>query len=113
MLINYTRDHTNRVVSLLFIFVYLTTMDTYFSYDSEFDCPAVYAIKMRGKIGFTLLNGIEELTLTYHTEEDGSINTVLIGLLEDQAALNGVLNAISILQLTIVSVVRIGDCLQT
>ncbi len=108
----YTQDYTNRVVSLLFIFVYLTTMDTYFSYDSEFDCPAVYAIKMRGEIGFTLLNGIEELTLTYHTEEDGSVNTLLTGLLEDQAALNGVLNAISILQLTIVSVVRKGDCLQ-
>jgi hypothetical protein len=111
MLINYTRDHTNRVVSLLFIFVYLTTMDTYFSYDSEFDCPAVYAIKVRGKIGSASLSGIEELTLTYLVEEDNSINTVLSGLLEDQAALNGVLNVISSLQLTIVSVVRIGDCL--
>jgi hypothetical protein len=86
-------------------------MDTNFSYDSEFDCPAVYEIKVRGKIGSASLSGVEELTLTYLTEEDSSINTVLSGLLEDQAALNGVLNVISSLQLTIVSVVRIGDCL--
>ena len=87
-------------------------MDTYYSYDSEFDCPAVYAIKVRGKIGSASLSGgIEELTLTYLMEEDNSISTVFSGLLEDQAALNGVLNVISSLQLTIVSVVRIGDCL--
>lgn len=86
-------------------------MDNYFSYDSEFDCPAFYAIKVRGKIGSACLYGIEELTLKYHTEDDGSIITILTGLLEDQAALNGVLNVISFLQLTIVSVVRIGDCL--
>ena len=87
-------------------------MDTNFSYDSDFDCPAVYAITVRGKIGAACLYGIEELTLTYHIEEDDSINTVLTGLLEDQAALNGVLNVVSLLQLTIVSVVRISDCLQ-
>lgn len=87
-------------------------MDNNFSYDSEFDCPAVYAIKVRGKIGSASLSGgIEELTLTYIMEEDNSINTMLSGLLEDQAALNGVLNVISSLQLTIVSVIRIGDCL--
>lgn len=86
-------------------------MDNNFSYDSEFDCPANYEIKMRGKIGSACLYGIEELTLTYHIEEDGSINTILSGLVEDQAALNGVLNVISSLQLTIVSVIRIGDCL--
>lgn len=87
-------------------------MDTNYSYDSEFDCPAVYTIKVRGKIGSaSLCGGIEELTLTYIMEEDNSINTMLSGLLDDQAALNGVLNVISSLQLTIVSVVRIGDCL--
>ena len=87
-------------------------MDNYCSYDSEFDCPAVYAIKVRGKIGSASLSGvIEGLILTYLIEEDNSINTMLSGLLEDQAILNGVLNVISSLQLTIVSVVRIGDCL--
>ena len=87
-------------------------MDTYFSYDTEFDCPAVYEITVRGKVRSALLTGIEEMKLTYHVEEDGSVNTILTGLLEDQAALNGVLNSIILLQLTIVSVVRIGDCLQ-
>ena len=86
-------------------------MDNYYSYDSEFDCPAVYEIKVRGKIDSTCFCGIEEMTPSYQTQEDGSINTILSGLVEDQAALNGVLNVISSLQLTIVSVIRIGDCL--
>lgn len=86
-------------------------MDTYKSYDSEFDCPAIYEITVRGKIDSTCFCGIEEMSPSYQTEEDGAINTILSGLLEDQAALNGVLNTISLLQLTIVSVVRIGDCL--
>ena len=89
-------------------------MDTNYSYGSEFDCPAIYEITVRGEIGSACLSsiyGIEEMTLTYHIKEDDSINTILTGLLEDQAALNGVLNTINLLQLSIVSVVRIGDCL--
>ncbi len=89
-------------------------MDTNYSYGSEFDCPAIYEITVRGEIGSACISciyGIEEMSLRYQTEEDGAINTILFGLLEDQAALNGVLNAISLLQLTLVSVVRIGDCL--
>lgn len=87
-------------------------MDTYYSYGSEFDCPAVYEITVRGKIDSTCFCGIEEMTPSYQTLEDGSVNTILTGLLADQAALNGVLNTISSLQLTLVSVVRMGDCLQ-
>jgi hypothetical protein len=86
-------------------------MDINKNYDSEFDCPAVYEIKVGGKIDSADLVGIEELTLSYQTLEDGSVNTILTGLLIDQAALNGVLNVISLQQLTIVSVLKAGECL--
>lgn len=89
-------------------------MDTNYSYESEFDCPAIYEITVRGEIGSACLSsiyGIEEMTLTYHIKEDDSINTILTGLLADQAALNGVLNAIRLSQLKIVSVLKAGDCL--
>lgn len=86
-------------------------MDTYHSYGSEFDCPAVYEITVRGKINSPCLYSIEEMALSYQTLEDDSVNTILTGLLTDQAALNGVLNVISLLQLTIVSVIKVGDCL--
>ena len=86
-------------------------MDTYSSYGSEFDCPAIYEITVRGKIESTCLYGIDELSLSYQTQEDGSVCTILTGLLIDQAALNGVLNLIGQLQLTIVSVIKVGDCL--
>lgn len=86
-------------------------MDTYKGYSSEFDCPAVYEINVRGKIDPACLYGIEEMTISYHTQEDGSFNTTLTGLLIDQAALNGVLNVIRLLQLTTISVIKVGDCL--
>lgn len=86
-------------------------MDTYKGYSSEFDCPAVYEIQVRGEIDPACLYGIEEMTVNYQAQEDGSVNTILTGLLIDQAALNGVLNAIRLQQLTIISVFKVGDCL--
>ncbi|MGM0688807.1 MAG: hypothetical protein ACQESO_04395 [Bacillota bacterium] len=86
-------------------------MDTNNSYGSEFDCPAVYEITVRGKIDSACLYSIEELALIYQTQVDGSVCSILTGLLIDQAALNGVLNLIGQLQLTIVSVLKVGDCL--
>lgn len=86
-------------------------MDTYNSYGSEFDCPAIYEITVRGRINSTCLYGIEEMTLSYQRQEDGSVCTILTGLLIDQVALNGVLNIIHQMQLTIVSVLKVSDCL--
>jgi len=86
-------------------------MDTYNSYGSEFDCPAIYEITVRGEIDLARLYGIDELSLSYQTQEDGSVCSILTGLLIDQAALNGVLNLMGQLQLTIVSVLKVGECL--
>lgn len=86
-------------------------MDTDTRYASEFDCPAVYEIKVRGRIEPGCFYGLEEMSLSYQTQKDDSINTIITGLLVDQAALNGVLNVIRLQELTIVSVLKVGDCL--
>jgi hypothetical protein len=86
-------------------------MDAYKGYSSDFDCPAIYEIIVRGQIEPDCIYGLEDMTLSYQPQEDGSVHTILTGLLEDQAALNGVLNVIRLLQLTIVSVLKVGDCL--
>jgi len=101
-------------------------MDTNNSYGSEFDCPAVYEITAQGEIDSACLYGIEELAFSYQTQKDGSVYTIITGLLIDQAALNGVLitgllidqaalngvlSLIGQLQLTIVSVLKVGECL--
>jgi hypothetical protein len=85
-------------------------MDNVRRYLSEFDCSAVYEITVHGKLA-TDSFGLEEMTFNYQTQEDGSVHTTLTGLLEDQASLNKVLNVIRLLQLTIVSVLKVGDCL--
>lgn len=86
-------------------------MDTNNSYSTEFDCPAVYEIKVRGEIDPDCLYGLEEMNISHQTLDNGSVSTVLTGLLLDQTALNGVLNSIRLSQLTIVSVLKVGDCL--
>lgn len=86
-------------------------MDTYQGNSSEFDYPAVYEIIVRGQIEPECFYGLEEMTLSYQTQEDGSVNTILTGLLIDQAALNGILNVVRMLQLMMVSILKVGDCL--
>jgi hypothetical protein len=85
-------------------------MDNMQRYLSEFDCSAVYEITVHGKLA-TDSFGLEEMTLAFQTLEDGSIVTIITGLLTDQAALSGVLNIIQELKMPLVSLVKIDDCL--
>ena len=64
------------------------------------DKPNFYEIKVKGHLDTTLAGWFEDLTVS--NLEDGE--TVLSGSLPDQAALQGVLNRISSLGLTLVSV---------
>jgi hypothetical protein len=85
-------------------------MDNMQRYLSEFDCSAVYEITVHGKLA-TDSFGLEEMTLAFQTLEDGSIVTIITGLLTDQAALSGILNIIQELKMPLVSLVKIDDCL--
>lgn len=83
-------------------------MDKKNFYDSEFDNPIEYTILVRGKILPGASCRIEEMTISHQSLEDGSIITVLKGQLADQAALNGVINAIYELHLPLISVRKLS-----
>jgi hypothetical protein len=64
------------------------------------DKHTFYQIKVKGHLDNTLAGRFDDLTIT--NLEDG--DTLLSGLLPDQAALQGVLNRISSLGLALISV---------
>lgn len=80
------------------------------NYFTEFDRTAVYKITVQGELTSDCSYIIEEMDLTYQKLDDSTIITVLTGLMTDQAALNGVLNAIIELQKPILSVVKVNAC---
>ena len=68
--------------------------------DSRMDSPTQYQIRVRGHLDETLRSWFEGFNIT--NQEDG--DALLTGHIQDQAALHGVLNRISNLGLTLVSV---------
>jgi hypothetical protein len=65
--------------------------------------PALYEIRIRGRLDEEWIEWFEDLTLS-HTSEG---QTILTGPLRDQAALHGTLNKIRNLNLELVSVTQI------
>jgi hypothetical protein len=64
------------------------------------DSPTLYQIRVRGHFDETLAGWFDGLTIT--NQEDG--DALLTGPIQDQAALHGILNRISNLGLTLISV---------
>ncbi len=71
-----------------------------------YDSPAIYQIRVRGRITPTWLDRLEGLAISSATGEDGSAVTILEGELRDQAALAGVLNSLYELHLSVLLVKR-------
>lgn len=67
--------------------------------------PTVYQIKVKGHLDHTWVDWFEGLTIS---NQDGG-EAVLSGYLPDQAALHGVLNRISNLGLTLISVNSVSE----
>ena len=66
--------------------------------------PIVYQIRIKGHLGRQWMNWFEGLTITL--EEDG--NTLLSGLVIDQAALHGILKKVRDLGMPLLSVNSVG-----
>lgn len=66
--------------------------------------PIVYQIRIKGHLGRQWMNWFEGLTITL--EEDG--NTLLAGLVIDQAALHGILKKVRDLGMPLLSVNSVG-----
>jgi hypothetical protein len=62
--------------------------------------PTFYQIRVKGHLDNTLAGWFEELTIT--NQEDGE--ALLSGLIRDQAALQGIINRIGNLGLTLISI---------
>jgi hypothetical protein len=71
--------------------------------------PAVYEIRVRGRLEATWSDRLEGMRITESRRLDGEMETVLVGRLADQAAFSGVLNTLYELHLPVVSV----DCLDS
>jgi hypothetical protein len=70
--------------------------------------PGVYRIRVKGRLEPRWSDRLGGLGITTETLEGGSVQSVLIGRLSDQAALSGVLSTLYDLSLPLVSV----ECLE-
>jgi len=69
--------------------------------------PAIYRIRVRGKLDANLADRFERMLIENLVRDDGKAESVLEGRLVDQAALSGILNTLYELHLPVMSV----DCL--
>jgi hypothetical protein len=69
--------------------------------------PAIYRIRVRGKLDANLADRFEGMHIENLAQNDGKVQSVLEGRLLDQAALSGILNKLYDLHLPVMSV----DCL--
>jgi hypothetical protein len=71
---------------------------------SKLETPAIYRIRVQGHLGGRWVGRVGGMVITSAFRDNGKSVTVLEGLLLDQAALSGVLNALHKLQLELLSV---------
>ena len=69
--------------------------------------PAIYRIRVRGKLDINLADRLEGMHIDNLAQTNGKVESVLEGSLLDQAALSGILNKLYDLHLPVMSV----DCL--
>jgi hypothetical protein len=75
----------------------------------EFDGPAVYRIRVRGRLSAGWSDRLGGMTITVFSADTGPHVTSLVGELSDQADLAGVFNTLYGLHLPVLSV----ECLNT
>jgi hypothetical protein len=68
------------------------------------DQPATYEIKVPGRLDESWSDWIEGMTIEVESEGDGPTITRLTGVVADQAALQGLLNHLYALGLSLISV---------
>ena len=75
----------------------------------SFQKPAVYKIKVQGEIIGSLANKLGGLQINVDRAKDYKSETVLIGQINDQAALSGILTTLYDFHLPIISVSILHD----
>lgn len=69
----------------------------------------IYRIRIKEKLDSSWTNWFEGMELLFDGLEEEDASTHIIGPIADQAALNGMLNKVWNLNLTIISVEQIGE----
>ena len=67
------------------------------------DGPTVYRVRVRGRLGAEWSDRLEGMDITSEST-GGSEESILVGRLQDQSALSGVLNTLYELHLPVISV---------
>ena len=88
-------------------------MDTPSPADLTFYGPAVYRIRVYGKVPASWSDRLEGMTMAVAAHGAGPSITTLLGELGDQASLAGVLNALYSLHLPVLSVECLGGTTST
>ena len=73
----------------------------------SFSKPAIYQIKVLGKVPQSWSERLSGMSLSYKNEESGPVTT-LIGKMSDQAQLSGLLNALHELHMSVLSVEKLN-----
>jgi hypothetical protein len=71
------------------------------------DQPAMYQIKVQGRLDERWTRWFNGLRLTFERGGDGASITTLTGVVADQSALRGILSRIWDLNLTVISIPRV------
>ncbi len=70
--------------------------------------PAIYRIRVQGRLDAKWTERLESMNITESLDPDGEAESILVGRLDDQAALVGVLNSLNELHLPVMST----ECLE-
>lgn len=74
----------------------------------KIDTSAVYRIKVQGRLKRNYAGSMNDMQISYETSDNDMNQTLIIGKVEDQAALSGVLNFLYDMQMPVLSV----ECLE-
>ena len=75
---------------------------------SVMNAPAIYRIRVAGKLDSKWSGLLESMNITEVKNSDGETESILVGRLDDQAALSGILNSLYEMHLAVLST----ECLE-
>ena len=75
---------------------------------SVMNSPAIYRVRVAGKLDSKWSGLLESMNITAVKNSEGETESILVGRLDDQAALSGILNSLYEMHLAVLS----AECLE-
>ena len=86
----------------------MTTSDDNLKSTFSFSKPAIYQIRVLGKVPPSWSERLSGMDLSYKNKKSG-VETTLIGKMSDQAQLSGLLNSLYELHMSVLSVEKLNN----